>query len=237
MRAPRQSTTGRPATHRLGPSGRPRRAAPRRSICDNGPDDEPARTNLPGAAPSPEHRPRAAEPGQVATLPDSRASPGAGPVQRAAGLPLVAKAGLALVVVAFGLVVLLNAPGVIGAFVGGIGNALGGVAGKLSPTAAPSATDVVLPPSPSLAVPTQPYTNQPKLDLTGTIPNSVAGQSGYTIRIYRKVGTAAADQVAEIPVGRQPDLHGPGRRPGDRLERLHGHDRQRRPARARRRSR
>jgi len=36
------------------------------SICDNGPNDEPARTNLPGAAPSPEHRPRAAEPGQIA---------------------------------------------------------------------------------------------------------------------------------------------------------------------------
>ncbi|HEY2887297.1 MAG TPA: hypothetical protein VGJ17_01670, partial [Candidatus Limnocylindrales bacterium] len=124
--------------------------------------------------------------------------------QRAAGLPLAAKAGLAIAVVAFGLVILLNAPRVIGGLAGGIGNALGGVADKLSQTAAPSATDLVLPPSPSLAVPTQPYTNQPKLDLTGTIPNSVAGQSGYTIRVYRKVGTAAATEVAEIPVGASP---------------------------------
>src|ERR1700690_3657759 len=41
-----------------------------RSICDNGTDDEPARTTLPGAPRSPEHRPRAAEPGQGATHPD-----------------------------------------------------------------------------------------------------------------------------------------------------------------------
>jgi len=119
-------------------------------------------------------------------------------------LPLAGKAALALVVVAFGLVVLLNAPGVVGAFAGGLGNAFGGIVGKLSQTEAPSPTDLVLPPSPSLTVPTQPYTNQPKLDLTGTIPNSVAGQPGYTVRIYRKVGTAAASVVAQVPVGSSP---------------------------------
>jgi hypothetical protein len=123
-----------------------------------------------------------------------------------AGLPLVAKGGLALAVIAFGLVILLNAPGVIGAFVGGLGNAVGGVVGKLSATGAPSPTDVVLPPSPNLTVPSQPYTNQPKLDLTGSIPNSIVGQTGDTIRIYRKVGTAAAGQVAEIPVPSGPSF-------------------------------
>jgi Bacterial Ig domain len=121
-----------------------------------------------------------------------------------ANLPLAAKAGLAVVVVAFGLVVLFDAPGVVGAFFGGIGHAIGGVVDKLSQTAAPSPTDVVLPPAPSLTVPGQPYTNQPTLDLTGTIPNSVAGQPGYTIRIYRKVGTAAQTKVAEVPVGTSP---------------------------------
>ncbi|MGH2464818.1 MAG: hypothetical protein ACRDGI_05100, partial [Candidatus Limnocylindrales bacterium] len=137
-------------------------------------------------------------PSQTPRLAGRRSGP------RSAGLPLVAKAGLALVVVAFGLAVLLNAPGVIGALAGGVGNALGGVADKLSSTAAPSATDLVLPPSPSLAVPSQPYTNQAKLDLTGTIPNSVAGQAGYTIRVYRTLGTAAPAQVAEVPVGASP---------------------------------
>jgi hypothetical protein len=119
-------------------------------------------------------------------------------------LPSAVKAGLALVVVAFGLVVLLNAPGVVGALFGGIGHAIGGVVDKLSQAAAPSPTDVVLPPAPALTVPTQPYTNQPTLDLTGTLPNSIAGQPGYTIRIYRKVGTAAPANVAEIPVGNSP---------------------------------
>ena len=125
---------------------------------------------------------------------------------QSAGLPLAAKAGLALATIAFALVVLVNAPGVIGAFMGGIGNAVGGVVGKLSQTAAPSPSDAVLPPAPSLTVPTQPYTNQPTLDLTGTVPNSVAGQPDYTIRIYRKVGTGATTKVAEVPVGSSPSF-------------------------------
>ncbi len=121
-----------------------------------------------------------------------------------AGLPLAAKGVLGVAVVAFGLVILFNAPGVVGAFAGSLGNAFGGIVGKLSQTEAPSPTDLILPPSPSLTVPIQPYTNQPKLDLTGTIPNSIAGQAGYTIRIYRKVGSAAAGVVAEVPVGSSP---------------------------------
>ena len=139
----------------------------------------------------------------------SRPAPPTRPAGRRTGpqtsvLPWTAKAGLAVVVVVFGLVVLFNAPGVIGAFLGGIGHAVGGVVDKLSQTAAPSPTDLVLPPAPSLTVPSQPYTNQPTLDLTGTIPNSIAGQAGYSIRIYRKVGTAAPAKVAEIPVGSSP---------------------------------
>lgn len=129
---------------------------------------------------------------------------------RGVGLPLGMKAGLAAIVILFGLIVLLNAPSVVGAFFSGVGNALGGVANKLSQTAAPSATGLVLPPSPSLTVPTQPYTNQPKLDLTGTIPNSIAGQPGYTVVVYRKIGTAAATQIAEIPVGSSPTFTVPG---------------------------
>jgi hypothetical protein len=124
-------------------------------------------------------------------------------------LPWAVKAGLAVVVIAFGLVVLFNAPGVIGAFFGGIGQAVGGVVDKLSQTAAPSPTELVLPPAPGLTVPTQPYTNQPTLDLTGTIPNSVAGQPGYTIRIYRKVGTGVPTRVAELPVGDSPTFTAP----------------------------
>lgn len=139
-----------------------------------------------------------ARPSQAPRLAGHRGGP------QPAGLPLVVKGALALIVLTFGLIVLVNAPGVLGAVVNGLGNAVGGVVGKLSQTAAPSATDLILPPSPSLTVPTQPYTNQPKLDLTGTIPNAVAGQAGYTIRIYRKVGSAAPSVVAEVPVGSNP---------------------------------
>ncbi len=124
-------------------------------------------------------------------------------------MSLVAKAGLAGAVVLFGVVVLLNAPGVIGAFASGIGHAISGVADKLSQTAVPSPTALVLPPSPSLTVPTQQYTNQPTLDLTGTIPNSIVGQTGYKIRIYRKVGTTATTpttNVAEVPVASSPSF-------------------------------
>ena len=155
-------------------------------------------------------RPRAPSTGRVQP---SRVKSRPAPPTRADGrrtgppttpLSWAVKAGLAVAVILFGVVVLVNAPGVIGAFASGLGHAIGGVVDKLSQTAAPSATDLVLPPAPSLTLPTQPYTNQPTLDLTGTISNSVVGQSGYTIRIYRKVGTATAAKVAEIPVGSSP---------------------------------
>ncbi|MFI5200666.1 MAG: hypothetical protein ACHQXL_09875, partial [Candidatus Limnocylindrales bacterium] len=83
----------------------------------------------------------------------------------ATSLPLVAKAALAAAVVVLGAVILFNAPGVIGSILGGFGQAVSGVVGKLSQTAAPSATDTVLPPAPLLTIPTQPYTNQLTLDL------------------------------------------------------------------------
>ncbi len=142
----------------------------------------------------------------------SASSPAAGRRKRSSAgtLPLAARAGLAVVVVAFGALILFNAPGLVGAVFGGIGHAIGGVVDKLSQTEAPSATDLILPPAPALTVPTQPYTNQPTLDLTGTIPNSVAGQPGYTVRIYRKAGTAANAKVAEIPVGDSPTFTVPG---------------------------
>lgn len=111
---------------------------------------------------------------------------------------------MAALVVALGAVILFNVPGVIGSIAGGLGQAASGVVGKLTQSAAPSATDLVLPPAPILSIPTQPYTNQPTLDLTGTVPNSVAGQSGYSVRIYRKVGSGATAQVAQIPVGDSP---------------------------------
>lgn len=125
-------------------------------------------------------------------------------------LPLVIKAGLAVAVVALGAAVLFNAPGVIGSIFGGFGQAFSGVVGKLTQTAEPSATDAILPPAPSLSIPTQPYTNQPTLDLTGTVPNSVAGQAGYTVRIYRQAGTGAPAVVGQVPVGDSPTFTVPG---------------------------
>jgi len=113
---------------------------------------------------------------------------------------------MAAAVVILGGVILLNAPGVIGSIFGGVGQALSGVVGKLTQTAAPSATDAVLPPAPLLTIPIQPYTNQPTLDLTGTVPTSIAAQTGYSVRIYRKAGTGPTTRVAEVPIGDSPSF-------------------------------
>src|SRR5664279_1956553 len=118
-------------------------------------------------------RPRAPSTGRVQP---SRVKSRPAPPTRSAGrrtgpqatpLSWAAKAALAVAVVLFGAVVLFNAPGVIGAFAGGLSRAIGGVVDKFGQTAQPSATLLVLPPAPSLSIPTQPYTNQPTLDLTG----------------------------------------------------------------------
>jgi Bacterial Ig domain len=104
-------------------------------------------------------------------------------------------------IVGLGAGVLFVASGGIGRVAEGLGATLAGFVDDLTATPVPS----VLPPSlagaPVIEKPDEPYTNQPTVDLVGTIPEEATGQLGNRIRLYVAIGEQDPGVVTEIPVG------------------------------------
>lgn len=111
---------------------------------------------------------------------------------------------------ALGAGVLLLATGGVGKVAATIGSALGGFVSDLTsaPSAIPSAPTVA--DAPVLDAPTEPYTNQPTVDLVGRVPASVAGHSDSRVRIYVAIGDGQPGAVTEIPVGTSQQFLVPG---------------------------
>jgi len=105
-------------------------------------------------------------------------------VERGSGLPLVARLLLAVAVVALGGVILYGATGQIGKLVGGLGSAMSNILASSgpSPSAAPSAGPIAG--APTLVAPSNSYTNTPTVNVSGTVPLTILGSTGYTISLY-----------------------------------------------------
>lgn len=98
-----------------------------------------------------------------------------------------------------------------GAFVvasGGIGPVLTTLAGGFTSafgrlTATPVPTQTELPPtdSPRIASPEQPYTNQPEIALSVSVPLEVLGDPTAKVRLYLALEGLEAAPVADVPVG------------------------------------
>jgi hypothetical protein len=113
-------------------------------------------------------------------------------------------------VVALGVGVLIFANGGLGTLAGAIGSSFNGFVTDLTRTPEPSAPDPVVADAPTLEAPDEPYTNQPTIDLVGTIPASVAGQAGTKIRIYLAIGKGDPGVAIEVPVGTSQHFLVPG---------------------------
>jgi hypothetical protein len=133
------------------------------------------------------------------------------PIDRGGGLPLPARLMLGLAVVALGAVILYASTGQLGKVVSGFGSSLSGFITKFTASAAPSASPVAkLSGSPSLVPPTEAYTNNPMVDLSGAIPSEVAGNAAYKIRIYQNLKDQPPSLIRELPVGATPEFTVPG---------------------------
>ena len=132
------------------------------------------------------------------------------PIERPRGLPLAAKAILAVALVALAGVVVWTATGQLPRLVGAVGDTIGGIAGKVFTTPSPTPTPVAVIPAPDLDPPAEPYTNQAAIDVTGTVPSELAGRIGYTIRIYIALPDQPPVPVKELPVGETPGFVVPG---------------------------
>lgn len=113
---------------------------------------------------------------------------------------------MGIAVVALGIGVLLVANGGLGKVAAAVGNTFGGLVTDLTKTPAPSVAEAVAADPPTLTAPDEPYTNQPTVDLLGTVPANVVGQADSRIRIYVAIGKGDPGALMDVPIptaGRQ----------------------------------
>jgi len=108
---------------------------------------------------------------------------------------------MAILVVALGAGVLLLATGGLGRVAATIGSAFSGFVTDLTTAPSPSPSSTVVADAPVLDSPAEPYTNQPTVDLVGTVPAAVVGVTDARIRIYVAIGDGQPGVVTEVPVG------------------------------------
>jgi hypothetical protein len=117
---------------------------------------------------------------------------------------------LVAAVAALGIGVLIVATGGLGRVAASIGSSFNGFVTSITATPVPSASAVAVADAPTLDPPDEPYTNQPTVDLVGTVPDAVVGDSSSRIRIYVALGDQPRGVVTEIPVGDTADFTVPG---------------------------
>ena len=142
-------------------------------------------------------RPRAPAPGRLAS--HRR-------IDRGPGIALPFRLLLGVAVVALGIGILLIANGGIGKVASAVGSAFGGLVSDLTKAPAPSVADLGAADPPTLEAPDEPYTNQPTVDLVGTVPAAVVGVADSRIRVYVAIGKGDPGVMKEVPVptsGRQ----------------------------------
>jgi hypothetical protein len=123
------------------------------------------------------------------------------PIPRDSGMPMIARIALAIAVVALGGVVLFAGQGGLKTVVTGVTAAFTGFVDKVTATPSPSPTTAAIPLTvPTLDAPVEPYTNQPAVDVTGSIPLQFLGQEGIIVRLYVTPPEGETTFVAEQPI-------------------------------------
>src|SRR5699024_9477215 len=109
-------------------------------------------------------------------------------VERGPGIALPFRLLLAVAVVALGGAALILASGGPGKVAASIGTSFDGFVSDITAPPTPAPTEIVAADAPTLDVPDEPYTNQPTVDLVGTVPPGLVGDTESRIRIYVAIG-------------------------------------------------
>jgi hypothetical protein len=123
------------------------------------------------------------------------------PIDRGGGMPLIARLGMIAAVAALGVVVLYVGMAGFGSAVGSLGTTLTGFVGNVTATPTPKATILVPADPPTLALPTEPYTAEPTVDLEVTVPAAVVGDPDYKIRVYLALSGQKPAPLQDVPLG------------------------------------
>jgi hypothetical protein len=127
-------------------------------------------------------------------------------VEPRSSLPLPAQILLAAAVVSLGVVTLVGATGGLGRLVSAFGTSLSGILTSVVTSPSPTPAPVAVSRSPLIASPDEPYTNQKRVDLSVSVPTSVAGQSDVRVRVYLALEGQAAAPITEVAVGLTPKV-------------------------------
>jgi hypothetical protein len=106
--------------------------------------------------------------------------------------------------------VLFAATGGLGKAAEAIGSTFSGFVADLTATPLPSVSPLSESTTPLLDEPAEPYTNQPTIDLVGSIPTELVGDANGRIRIYVALGNQDPGVVTQILVGKTPRFIVPG---------------------------
>jgi hypothetical protein len=104
-------------------------------------------------------------------------------------------------VIALGAGVLFVANGGIGRVAAAVSSSFSGFVDDLTATPTPSLPPVVIADAPLLDEPSEPYTNQPSVDLVGQVPAELAGDTASRVRLYVAIGDQIPGVVTEIAIG------------------------------------
>ena len=131
-------------------------------------------------------------------------------VERTRRLALPFRLLFAIGVLSLGGGVLFAATGGLGKAAEAIGSTFAGFVNDLTATPMPSTPPLAESTTPLLDEPSEPYTNQPTIDLVGSIPDELVGTANGRIRVYVALGDQDPGVVTQIPIGRTPRFIVPG---------------------------
>jgi len=131
-------------------------------------------------------------------------------VERTRRLALPFRFLFVIAVLSLGGGVLFAATGGLGKAAEAIGSTFSGFVADLTATPLPSTQPLSESTTPLLDEPAEPYTNQPTIDLVGSIPDELVGAGKGRIRVYVALGDQDPGVVTQIPVGRTSRFIVPG---------------------------
>jgi hypothetical protein len=134
---------------------------------------------------------RAPAPGRLSTH---------GPVRRSRDIPLVGRLALGVGVLAVAVLVLYVGAGGVGFLAGTLGNTVTSFVQGVTATPIPSPTPQTVADAPSIESPSEPYTNQGQVDLVVTVPQRLAGNPDYRVRVYLALKDQSPAPVDEKPL-------------------------------------
>lgn len=111
---------------------------------------------------------------------------------------------LVIAVIGLGAGVLYLGAGGLTTVAGMVGSTLTGFVQDVTATPTPTPTKVAAATTPTIAAPSEPYTNQESVDLVVTVPKTLAGKPDYRILVYLALEGQQAVPIQDAPLAQGP---------------------------------